>query len=285
MFRIYKKYLIFLIFLFNFYSCSSFNQEYNETNLKSQSFCYDNNFQEKIKYPECSVHILEKQKCTIKLTQLRPTQFNYGKEYVNFMIKKFDNGINETQNFLCNKPISIVIGPESVHGYFLVDGHHRMKMIEYYSEKYSNNFLILAIVERNFTINNTDQKDEEFWTAMQKNNEVYLKDNGVEKKPEELPHQISQLTNDPYRSFVGFLSDDKQNLCFNKKLTSYGNYAEFFWADYFRKFRNEIPYSDEIEYKDFKNKILSYYDKNLRKKVNLCKLKEAENLPGYTNTK
>ena len=285
MYKITGRFLVFPIFFaasLTLISCTSSTSISNAPVAKTHTYCMDTIRQVIIEYPICSDTTMENQICSINLSKLRPTQFNYGKEYVDKMVTKFKNSVDKTQEFLCSKPVTIVIGPKSVPGFFLTDGHHKMKMLEKFILNNSNEFTLLVKVERNFMNKDPEQSENAFWDTMVKNNEVYLKDKGVEKKPENLPNRLDQLTNDPYRSLTGYIADDKTKFCFDKDLPSFGNYAEFYWGDYFRKFENLDKYEDHSIYNFYKNKIIYYQNLKTGKRENICKLPDAKNLPGYT---
>ncbi|APJ02872.1 ParB-like protein [Silvanigrella aquatica] len=273
----------YFVFSSIFVSCVSINENSKETHQNKQTFCLDMSLNNPQKYPVCSDKSLENQICALTLSQLKPTQFNFGKEYVEQMYERFKPSIENTQQFLCSKPVSIVIGPKVLPGFFLTDGHHRMKMIEQFENESGNQFTILVQVAQNFKKSSPDMNKTEFWNVMLSNNDVYLKDNGVVKTTEELPVSLQHLTNDPYRSLTAFIADDRSKFCFDKSLPSYGNFAEFYWGDYFRSFANLEEYNDYSDYKLYKNKILYFNNQKTGKRENICKLQQAENLPGYTD--
>lgn len=248
---------------------------------RTHSFCLEQDAKTIKEYPACTEKIGENKLCSIRFLDIHPTQFNYGKEYVAKIANKFSTSVEKTQQFLCKKPILIVIGPQSAKGFYLTDGHHRMKMLEKLINESGNEYTIVAKIEHNAMLNNPNQSNAEFWNFMLSKNEVYLKDNGVLKKPEELPKTISGLTNDPYRSLLGYIAEDKSKFCFDKKLSTYGNFAEFYWGDYFRNIKGLDKYTDKTDYSKFKNKILYFKDPKTGKRENLCLLPEAKNLPGY----
>ncbi len=252
----------------------------NESVLESQTYCKDAVSHDPIKYPKCSDKTLENEICSIVLSQLRPTQFNYGKDYVDKMVESSMSSIGYLKSLLNSKLVSIVIGPKSVPNFFLTDGHHRIITVR---KVCSEKFTLLVKVARNFMIENSNQSEDEFWKDMEKNNYVYLNYEGDKKDYKELPKKMESLTNDPYRSLIGYIADDKSNFCFDKDLPSYGNYAEFYWADYFRKFDNLDKYNDQIMYNTYKDKILYFYNPKTGKMVNICKLPEAEKLPGFNS--
>jgi len=76
-----------------------------------------------------------------------------------------------------------------------VDHHHLARAL--YELDQSHTYCI--IVE-----NLSGERFDNFWKAMEENNEVYLKDQtGKEITPSELPTSIKDLSNDPFRSLAG----------------------------------------------------------------------------------
>jgi len=252
--------------------------------IKSNDYVYCKYQDDKLKkiYPKCSQITDVNQICTLGISDLRPTQFNFGQDYVNILFKKATNNPQKIKNLYCDKLFDIVVGPNSEKGFFVIDGHHRLVLANelYKNKNYKINLLFK--VKKNYILEKPKISKKEFWIDMKNNNLVYLKDKGKIRNFNELPATLNNLTNDPYRSLVGFIADDRSKFCFDKNLESFANYAEFYWADYFRNFNGLIKYDDFTSYKDFKNKII--YFKNNKNNVlkNICKIKLASDLPGYT---
>lgn len=266
-----------LICLFLLYSCTS-DESLNsnsKTALRSTVTCAISD-SESVEYPVCSYNLNEGKVCSLTLAQIRPTQFNFGEEYVYKIVSKFLNNVKKNQEIYCKKPLNIVIGPSFNQGYFLTDGHHRMKSIEIFKTEHNIEYTILFKIERNYFINNYVENNEEFWKDMEKNNFVYLKDKGKLRSAEELPKKISELTNDPLRSLLAYIADDGLKFCFNTKSPTYGNFAEFKWAEYFRTFKEISEYYDGSNYCEYRQKII-----NLKNLGNICKLPQAKDLPGF----
>ena len=94
-------------------------------------------------------------------------------------------------------------------------------------------------------------------------NYVYPYDeNGKKREIGEIPDSLTKMKDDPYRALAGFARNEG---AFKKDWTPF---AEFKWADYFRKL---IP--KELVEKDF--------DKALKKAVDLARDPAASHLPGY----
>lgn len=235
-------------------------------------------------YPLCSNTTEDDQFCQIKLENLKPTQFNFAEDYVKHNFKYFANKPVEYQNYLCKNPIEVVVGSKADSGFYVTDGHHRVKIIELFRSKLSQDFTIIAKIIKNYHLVSPNLKPNEFWNSMQADNFVYLKDKGVVKDANELPKSFLDMTNDPYLSLVSYIRDDKQKFCFDTQLSSFQNYGELHWAEYFRNYKGLDPYSDNKIYSYYKNRIIYFGGKNSEKKKNICKSLEAANLPGYFNS-
>lgn len=248
----------------------------------SRTFCLNDDEKTVKDYPKCAANSPEGTFCTLDINEIRPTQFNYGDAYVEDIKVRFTHNVSKAQDFFCNKPPTIVIGPYSVPGFFLTDGHHRMKLAEKLMNEDRNIFTLLVRVDRNVMLKEPLQRADAFWLDMLKHNDVYLKDKGVFRPANELPIKIQDVTNDPYRSLAGFIADDKSHFCFNTKLSNYGNFAEFYWGDYIRKMKGLNNYKDNIDYKTIKEKIENYDIAGQGHSVNICKLPYASGLPGFS---
>ncbi|WP_186645464.1 ParB/Srx family N-terminal domain-containing protein [Fluviispira vulneris] len=243
--------------------------------------CVDSVTNQVITYPKCSNTSEPGEICSIAFADIRPTQFTYGDSYVLDIKQRFIGKPAKAQEFLCEKPPSLVIGPKKAEGFYLTDGHHRMKLVEKLMKEESNIFTILVQVDKNIYLSNPNMEQAAFWDEMLKNNDVYLKDKGIFRSPKELPKRIFEVKNDPFRSLAGFIADDKSKFCFDTSLPSYGNFAEFYWGDYFREIKGFEHYTDEKNYQSVKERIQNYRLPGSDKIVNICKVSAAEKLPGY----
>jgi protein-tyrosine phosphatase len=276
----FNKLSILIIPQFFFIGCKSTFANMIKNN--DYVYCKKNNEKLEKSYPKCSQITDVNQICILSTSDLRPTQFNIGQEYVNTLFKKVTNNPQRIKNLYCDKPFDIVVGPDSENGFFVIDGHHRLILANELYKNKNYEIKLLFKVKKNYMLEKPKISKKEFWIDMKNNNFVYLKDKGESKDFNELPKAINNLTNDPYRSLVGFIADDRSKFCFDKNLESFSNYAEFYWADYFRKFNGLIKYEDFTSYKDFKNKII-YFNINKNNIIkNICKIKLASDLPGYT---
>lgn len=167
----------------------------------------------------CSTTLVQSSLCLCQVMALHPTQFTVGMIEVNDKRKELNDFKGDRlRKYEKDHPEPVVIGPGGV--LYITDHHH----------------LALALVEAGasstycqIVANYSDLTQDAFWSSMQQQGWVYPYERG--RGPlaySELPANVTQLTDDPYRSLVGAVRDagdiDK----------SEQPYAEFLWADYFR---------------------------------------------------
>ncbi|MES1168459.1 MAG: ParB/Srx family N-terminal domain-containing protein, partial [Oleiharenicola lentus] len=159
---------------------------------------------------------------TLDARQLHPTQFAHGWREVVAKQKLLDSkSAAEVTAYLKDKDVPVVIGPGGVP--YMTDGHHTLRsLIESKAADKTAYGHILA--------NWSGLDPAEFWTRMQANRYVYLKDaGGRDQPPSALPGSLLAMQRDPWRGLAwgvmkagGF--DEKKGVFFQ----------EFLWADYFR---------------------------------------------------
>jgi hypothetical protein len=167
---------------------------------------------------DCTSHTSTQTLCSLKIEDLRPTQFSVGYRSVKKKAKKLQQMDHDAyQDYLKSHPIPVVIGN---HGQFYALDHHHLSraVIEIGHHK-----VVAQIIQNWQSLSATN-----FWNQMVANQYVYLFDDGVKRSPSDLPQSISQLRDDPYRSLSGEVRDE-------------GGYSkgkiyfiEFTWANYFR---------------------------------------------------
>lgn len=234
-------------------------------------------------YPQCSDSTEDDHLCQIRFEYLKPTKFSVGEEYIKSVYKSFSTQPKNFQANLCKFPINIVIGSKFNQGFYVTDGHQRLKVIDLFRNLNSTNFTIIAKVRKNYRIISPNLTKKDFWNSMVADDNVYLFDKGIPTPPEKLPQTIANLKNDPYLSLVSYIRNDKQKFCFDNELSSFQNYGESQWADYFRSYKGLEAYTDKKIYNYYKNRIIYFEEKSKDKKINICKSIEASHLPGYTN--
>jgi len=193
---------------------------------------------------------------TVKLRKLRPTQLAVGMKQVELKQERLRKLAKEKkdklEDFITERPIRVVMGPDG--DAYIIDHHH----------------LGLALIREGHTTASVQVEADyshlstaEFWKKMQEMNYVYPYDaDGKKRAVADIPDSLTKMQDDPYRALAGFARNEG---AFKKDWTPF---AEFKWADYFRKL---IPKAD-VE-KDF--------DKALKKAVELAREPAASKLPGY----
>lgn len=196
----------------------------------------------------------------MKLRDLLPTQITVGMRQVNHKQKRLHamkRDPKKLEEFLKARPIPVVLGPGGKA--YIIDHHH----------------LGLAMLNEGFETARVevvaDFSDKpgqaEFWKAMEEKKYVHPYDeNGQQKSVEDIPKRLSDLKDDPYRALAGFV---REHLGFAKVGTPF---AEFQWADYFRKI---IP----------KDAVKDHFHRALRQAVKAARLPGAAHLPGYLGPK
>lgn len=193
---------------------------------------------------------------TVKLKKLRPTQLAVGLRQVELkqerLRKLAKDKKDKLDDFITERPIRVVMGPDN--DAYIIDHHH----------------LGLALMREGHTTAPVEVVADysglsvaAFWKKMEEMNYVYPYDaDGKKRAVGEIPDSLTKMQDDPYRALAGFARNEG---AFKKDWTPF---AEFKWADYFRKL---IPKAD-VE-KDF--------DKALKKAVELARDPAASHLPGY----
>jgi hypothetical protein len=218
---------------------------------------------------ECSAQSKIGDICQCRLSNLHPTQASVGMEEVRDKAAKLKDEMQRRSgpDFLSyllrhNKIEVIVIGPGG--NFYIIDRHHLARAL--YDIGQTTTYC-------NIVKNFSDATPDVFWKSMERNNEVYLKDqNGNAITPANLPASVGDLRNDPFRSLAGELRES----CGLAKDKGPGgeDYVEFKWADYLRERWAQTGIATEDIEKNF--------DRASKAAVQLAARKEAADLPGYT---
>lgn len=183
---------------------------------------------------------------------LEVTQKCVGFLEVQEKVKKIEKLSDEERKvYLKQEPIPVVIGPQGKM--YMVDHHHLARAIYESGHKtvYVEPFLDLSHLNI-----------KEFWQEMIAKKYTYLKDNGVDITPADLPKSIEFTTDDVYRSLAGQV---RKGGGFSKTTIPF---AEFQWADFFRT---------RIKIKPGK---IGYQDA-IQEAITLAKTDQAKGLPGH----
>jgi hypothetical protein len=155
----------------------------------------------------------------VKVHRLHPTQITVGMAEVIQKKNQLDAFHDDKRrDFLAAHPIPAVEGPDEK--LYITDHHHLARAI--WQAKLSSGFFL---IEADFSTLAHDQ----FWLAMQRNHWVHPYDEqGVLRSVGDIPKEVYQLRDDPYRSLAGFV---RHAGGYQKTVEAY---AEFQWADFFR---------------------------------------------------
>ena len=153
--------------------------------------------------------------CRIQISQLHPTQGGIGLIQVENEVAELKQlSAKKIDKLITKKVIPIVIAPT---GYYLVDRHHLTSALW----RVGVREVEVKVIGR---INQTDG----FWQKMEQNHWAWLKNQqGMTINPAQLPANIEQMVDYPYRSLAGMLQDDGY---FDKNKNSY--FVEFAWAQW-----------------------------------------------------
>jgi len=191
----------------------------------------------------------------VAIDRLRPTQITVGKKEVHDKAKELEekrDHPHHLKEFFAKHMIPVVEGPEDK--YFVIDHHHLgCAMLEAKVDGAS------LEVKANLA----KLSGAAFWQEMDRQKWVHPYDEqGHKKSFEDIPHHLSQLIDDPYRSLAAYV----RNAGGFKKIEA--PFAEFLWADFFR-----TRIDAELLKGDLKDAVL--------KALPYAGCSAAKSLPGY----
>jgi hypothetical protein len=158
------------------------------------------------------------------------------------------------KEFLEARPVPAVRAQENK--LYMIDHHHLARAVH----EIGHNRFFLRIVE-DFSAFSAAA----FWREMESRQLVYLfNEHGKPIEPADLPKHVAELRDDPYRSLAG---EARRAGAFDKDETPF---AEFKWADFFRKRLKILPGKEGFE-------------AALAAAIALAKTPAANGLPGYKN--
>ena len=156
----------------------------------------------------------------VAIASLRPTQFTLGMREVERRTEEIAAlGAKKREDYVRERPVPCVQGLEG--RLFIIDRHHMCRALLAIGAKEVRINMLCAIPSLD--------KDE-FWTFMDLRGWVHPFDNQGRRRPiSDLPLNIADLADDPYRALAGFLRRDEG---FKKDDTPF---EEFIWADFLRR--------------------------------------------------
>jgi hypothetical protein len=201
-------------------------------------------------------YVMETESVAVK--SLRPTQIAVGMRLVKAKRKGLrarERKPQELVTFIIENPIRAVRGPGG--DLWVVDHHHLGHALQQEGFKTAP-VVIIGDVSK------VSRRD--FWKTMEEKGWLHPFDSKGRKRPiKDIPAKIIDMEDDPYRSLAGFVREAGG---FAKSQTPY---AEFLWADYYRKL---IPLK----------RLKRNFDKALEDAMDLAHKTEAAGLPGYSPT-
>ncbi len=189
----------------------------------------------------------------VEIHRLRPTQITVG------MIEVHDKrGIlvamnpSQQRDFMQVHSVPAVWGPD---GRLYITDHHHLALAAEQADLDTGFFLL----EEDFS----KLAIADFWPRMQAANWVHPMDQNGKLRPfQDIPDQLSQLVDDPYRSLAAYVRNAGG---YEKTPTPF---AEFLWADFFRP---RVPIGDTR----------AQFDASVDPAVKLAVSPAAAYLPGY----
>ncbi len=184
---------------------------------------------------------------------LCPTQLTVGLIEVEVKRRRLETlSPVDRESFLEAHPMPVVIGPA---GKLYIIDHHHLARAAFDARVEAACFQVQA--------DYSSLRADKFWRAMNKQSWVHpLDQNGVRRRYEHLPSNVSKLVDDVYRSLAGFVRDSGG---FMKTTAAF---AEFIWADYFRR---NIAIED----------VRADFGAAVRHAKRLAKSPFAKRIPGY----
>ena len=187
------------------------------------------------------------------LQELHPTQLTVGMIVVQDKRKHLAGmSPSSRQDFMQAHPMPAVVGPQ---GRLYITDHHHLGRAALDARVSTGFFLVEADLSK-CTL-------EAFWKEMNENLWVHpLDENGVRHCYSMIPDKLGKLVDDVYRSLAGCVRDAGG---FDKTT---GAFAEFIWADFFRR-------NIAIE------TVRSDFETAVQAAKSLSQSKWAKNIPGY----
>ncbi len=199
--------------------------------------------------------------CSCDVRTLRPLQGAVGMEEVRDKADKIKAKPGKECRKLASDPIKVVRGPGGA--LFITDHHHGADAWRLAERP----FALCEIADRA-----PPSSEAQFWSDLTKDHLVRLADaDGKSISPEQLPRDLAQLPDDPYRSLAWRL---RKNDGFCRSIMPQKEFAEFIWADWLRK-RPELPV----------DAVRASAKRMLPTALALARSPAAKDVPGYVGDK
>jgi hypothetical protein len=199
--------------------------------------------------------------CSCDVRTLRPLQGAVGMEEVRDKADKIKAKPGKECRKLASDPIKVVRGPGGA--LFITDHHHGADAWRFAERP----FALCEIADRA-----PPSSEAQFWSDLTKDHLVRLADaDGKSISPEQLPSDLAQLSDDPYRSLAWRL---RKNDGFCRSIMPQKEFAEFTWADWLRM-RPELSV----------DAVRASAEKMLPTALALARSPAAKDVPGYVGDK
>jgi hypothetical protein len=189
----------------------------------------------------------------VAIMDLRPTQITVGMREVRAKRKAWRDTANKKgEKFLGKHMIPVILGPKDRH--YVIDHHHLARAL------HDEGVKDIAVT----VVANLSQLEvDSFWFVMDNRNWMHpFDDQGRRRGYSDIPKNVTELVDDPFRSLAGEL---RRLGGFAKDTTPF---SEFIWADFLRR-RMKRKFVD----KDFNSA--------LEQALELAKSEDAAYLPGW----
>lgn len=188
-----------------------------------------------LKLPECTKNTKQGSICQLLVDKLSPTQCGVGMLEIDVKVAKIKaKNAKQLKDYLFSRPVPIIVGPGGA--FYLTDHHHLAFSLWRAAKEGADSGIkcskVRVVVE--VMANWRDYESEyQFWKRMQKESKVYLYDQngGGPIQPKKLAKHVKDLKDDMYRSLSWKMREENVYV----KDPANPLFAEFVWADFFRK--------------------------------------------------
>lgn len=200
-------------------------------------------------------HHFEPKLHPVPIEDIRPTQMTVGMREVYRKRREWrDRSSGEDSDYLGQHMLPAVVGPKQ--RFWITDHHHLALALH-------KEGVTRVLVSQIADLSGLDK--DEFMTVMENRNWLHTFDADGQRRPlKDLPKRIWDLKDDPFRSLAGAVRDAggfaKSDIL----------YAEFLWADFYRR-RMKRPETDDE------------FDDAAEKAIKLSRGKDAKHLPGWVD--
>ena len=198
--------------------------------------------------------IAQEHRKTASIADLAPTQVTVGMREVNFKRRRWcEKDSHKAASYLSGHSIPVILGPGTRR--YIIDRHHLTRALH----DEGVNKVPVSVVADMSTLS-----FDEFWSTLESRGCAHpFDDKGKRRSYDDMPKNVFDLTDDPFRSLAGAL----------KRAGGYAKdkapFSEFRWANFLRsRIEHEIVECD--------------FDRALALAFDLAQSRQAMALPGWT---